>query len=441
MLCLSCTSKNPTLFYVWPIDPAEKPIVFVREEQFTDLLKEISARFKTLYIDPKDIFYRKIKLIEEYDNLVYRAPSQSPFTFPRGEPKSTRAPQDDEIAEFKEICRVTADLGKAKPKSSKSKRQEQQAMAQLNISKQLKRAQCYLGLRPRTRNSGSSVELRGQTVQNEPSHPLDVSKPAPYTFQEDVVVICVDVEAWERSSNIITEIGIATLDTRDIRTAHPGHLGENWRRYIRAKHFRIREHMMYENHEFVPGAADRFEKEFGKTELIALREADRIVASCFKEPFSRSLTEEEQATAGEPPLEKRKIVFLGHNASADIHYLHKIGYDPLNLSNLIDTLDTTSLYRAHKKELNSRSVGGILGEFDLVGWNLHNAGNDAVYTMWIMLATAVAEACACQNTGESSDEGEERKKIATEGGTRELQTQKAAPKEAEIVIPEEFKTW
>jgi hypothetical protein len=84
--------------------------------------------------------------------------------------------------------------------------------------------------------------------------------------------------------------------------------------------------------------------------------------------------------------------------NTDIQFLRQVGYDPLNLSNLLETLDTSLLYRAHQCEPNAKSVGSILYDFNLVGWNLHNAGNDAVYTMWIMLATCIREAAGRERT-------------------------------------------
>lgn len=86
---------------------------------------------------------------------------------------------------------------------------------------------------------------------------------APFIFEQDVVFVCVDVEAWERDHNIITEIGISTLDTRDLAGIAPGKDGEHWTKLIRARHFRIEEYKNLHNHEFVSGCADKFEKEFG----------------------------------------------------------------------------------------------------------------------------------------------------------------------------------
>ncbi len=88
---------------------------------------------------------------------------------------------------------------------------------------------------------------------------IDVGKPAPYAQEDSVIFICVDVEAYERNHNLITEIGIATLDTADINTMSPGEGGINWMKAIRARHFRIREYAHLKNHEFINGCADFFQ--------------------------------------------------------------------------------------------------------------------------------------------------------------------------------------
>lgn len=285
--------------------------------------------------------------------------------------------------------------------------------------------------------------------------PISVTEPPPYQLEEDVIIICVDLEAWERSHSIITEVGIATLDTRDIRNMAPGSLGENWREKIRARHFRINEHMIYENKDFVIGCPDRFEKDFGTTEFIDLKDACHAVASCFKEPFSKQLTQEDidaswnklsesGDNANDGKQEKRNIIFLGHNPASDVGYLRTLGYDPENLLNLREYMDTAGLYRAHKKEAQARGVGGILAEFGLTGWNLHNAGNDAVYTLWIMLATIVAEAESRRKKDEddSDDEGEDGKPGIAKTTKTTANGASAPPMSIDdFVVPEEYKVW
>jgi hypothetical protein len=73
----------------------------------------------------------------------------------------------------------------------------------------------------------------------------------------------------------------------------------------------------------------------------------------------------------------------------DVNYLKKIGYNPYNLSSLQELIDTSSMYRAFKREPQSRNLGSILANLDIAGWYLHNAGNDAVYTLQAMIGIAI----------------------------------------------------
>ena len=88
---------------------------------------------------------------------------------------------------------------------------------------------------------------------------INIEKAAPYTQEDSVIFICVDAEAYERDHNLVTEVGIATLDTADINTKSPGKGGINWMKAIRARHFRIREYGHLKNQEFISGCSDKFQ--------------------------------------------------------------------------------------------------------------------------------------------------------------------------------------
>lgn len=124
----------------------------------------------------------------------------------------------------------------------------------------LKRVQRYLGLR-QTRTLFHTTS-RGNTAEL-PHTEFRPDKLAPFVFEQDAVFICVDVEAYERDNNKITEIGISTLDTRDLAHIAPGVKGKNWQNAIRARHFRISDYKHLVNKEFVDGCPDRFETKFG----------------------------------------------------------------------------------------------------------------------------------------------------------------------------------
>jgi DNA polymerase III alpha subunit (gram-positive type) len=126
---------------------------------------------------------------------------------------------------------------------------------------------------------------------------------------------------------------------------------------------------------------------YRESEFINLKDAPHAVASCFKHPFSRP-GENAFTSAVEP---KRNIILVGHGVGSDITYLKSIGYDVHNLSNLQEVADTALMWQALKRDTNPRNLGSILAELDIVGWNLHNAGNDARYTLEAMVAIAIKQ--------------------------------------------------
>lgn len=253
----------------------------------------------------------------------------------------------------------------------------------------MKRAQCYLGVRPRKEPgmkdpaSDPSIPVREleRAVQRYNLSQcielpdLDISKPAPYDFRDNVVFICVDVEAYEKNERPITEVGISTLDTNDLIGLSPGEVGKTWMEKIRARHFRIKETAHLHNFEFVAGCADHFEPEFGESEWISFKQAPQVIASCFRPPYSRPNDQDGETSTGpeDTPEPKRKLVLVGHDINNDIHYLRRLGYDVSNLSNLVEALDTADLYRAWKHQQNPTKLGSILVDLELIGWNLHNA--------------------------------------------------------------------
>lgn len=232
-----------------------------------------------------------------------------------------------------------------------------------------------------------AAALRTQPVKLLPVNP---DRAVPYPFDRSVVFIAVDCEAWERNNKIVTEIGFATLDMDDVLNIPPGKNCENWFPKIRHRHFRIKEHLGCRNGTHVEDNADRFE--FGESEIISKRDTN-ILAGVFKPPYSRGFSADKSSTnSSGDNAEHRDIILVGHDTGNDIDYLRQAGFDPLNRSNLLEVLDTAVIWRAFKRELSNRKIGDILYELEMVGWNLHNAGNDAAYTLQMMLAMCLKEA-------------------------------------------------
>ena len=259
--------------------------------------------------------------------------------------------------------------------------------------RQLRRTQRYLGIRPRSETnvwSGGnppSLDEPGQSwedyvkakekydheIREKYALPLlDINSPAPYVFENRVVFVCVDVESFERSHSQITEIGISTLDTNDLIGFAPGPGGKDWMAKIRSRHFRIKERVHLVNKDFIIGCPDRFEKAFGESEFISIQDASAVVASCFRPPFSGPEGTNSVLSSGQAEV-KRKIILVGHDTKTDINYLRDLGYDVGNLSNLLEVLDTSEVFRALKCDTQAGSLGNLLCDLGLTGWNLHNA--------------------------------------------------------------------
>ena len=311
---------------------------------------------------------------------------------------------------FKAKLEAAAEISKNKSKAKKQQRQTENVVKRGDMSKLLTRTQRYLGL-PTTKEGMKKQRTTKEEdlLLDIPSLSIsgfDVTKPASGPFEDDVIFIAIDVEAFEFPPHPVTEVGIANLDTRDLHSKAPGTNGEDWQKYIKARHFRIEEHKRKTNSKFVDGCPDKFEFNNGASLFVQDRNISKTVTDCFKPPYGKDYP----AMTDKP--EKRKVVLVGHDINQDVNYLRHLGVSLANFSSIIDTIDTISLFRAYKQDNNSKtSLGHVLASFDLIGWHLHNAGNDAVYTLWAMLAT-----CVKASAGLGDPNAKEKKKQEREEG-------------------------
>jgi DNA polymerase III alpha subunit (gram-positive type) len=151
-----------------------------------------------------------------------------------------------------------------------------------------------------------------------------------------------------------------------------------------------------------------------ESKWISIKNAPQEISKCFKPPFSNKMANpifQQSDTLGTAPLNStRNIILVGHDIMTDVNYLKKIGYDPSNLSNLQELIDTSHMYRAFKREPHPRNLGSILASLDIAGWYLHNAGNDAVYTLQAMVGIAIT--ALLERSNEKSREKESEMRIA-----------------------------
>ncbi|KAE9379176.1 hypothetical protein N431DRAFT_397291 [Stipitochalara longipes BDJ] len=404
-------------FYLYraSLDTNQQPLLLVPTKQFEHFLEIINRSLKTnLTIPaggangafqvtfendgtPQPRYLGRSTNREMADNLKDNVPPR--YYRPGGLPPSPKEPSDRSLAAFQAKINLMVQAQKGKKVANKEKQKKERIEKQHSWSHGIKRVQRYLGLRElrqghleaiRASLESSGLEwadydaaVKAAAAKLPPTTSFHPGQLIRFEQEASVVFVCVDVEAYERNTKLVTEVGIATLDTQDLTSVVPGEGGANWMSCIRARHFRINEHKHLNNVEFVAGCADKFE--FGASEFINLKDAPHIIASCFKHPFSKP----EETAFSHEDQPKRNIVLVGHDIGADINFLQTIGYNVHNLSNLLETADTAFMWRYLKREANPRNLGSILAELGIIGWNLHNAGNDAVYTLQAMVAIAI----------------------------------------------------
>lgn len=329
----------------------------------------------------------------------------------------------DIVNAFREKLEAGLNATRNKSKASKEKRRAAKIERQRKWVRDLKRAQCYFGLHPRCKGYISHSSAKDELTAPLPPLLLDIV--APYSFADHPIFISIDVEWNERQRNQITEVGISTLDTLDIAHVAPGLGGKSWQQWIRSRHIRIKEYAHIVNCEFISGCPDHFG--FGKSEFVPLQDAARVVESCFKPPYSaqvpvKFVAEESNGDTPRVTIEKaiegyklrpRNVVLVGHGLHADVSYLCALGCDMFaeNVSKIqspnssqvlvkeppdhnakllfLDTLDTATMFQGLKRDVHSRSLESVLASLGILGWNLHNAGNDARYTLEAMVRMTI----------------------------------------------------
>ncbi|KAG9384768.1 hypothetical protein A1F94_004315 [Pyrenophora tritici-repentis] len=391
------------LYYVWDLE-ATKPLILVRETQVQALLAEINKHLKLglsitdqqreeglvlRYPDHPRCLPRYLGRAysrEDVDTMARNAPGDNH----RAAGEASHPPlKEGTVEEFRNMLEKAAEAQKAKSKAHKAKKQQDRLVKNKTMVDQFKRAQRYLGLRATLQDG----------VMHDLAPAVDPLMPTPFAFDQSVVFV-----------------GVATLDTQDLVGVAPDVDGEAWRDLIQARHFRIKEYRHLINRDFVNGCPDSFR--FGQSTVIPLGEARDHVARCFRPPFGAQDVDADESMESTEP---RRIIFLGHDTMSDIDYLKKLQFDP-SKENIVELMDTATMYRVWHRDQQSTGLGKILADLDIAGWNLHNAGNDAVYTVQAMLAVCVREAAM---RGTQLDELREKERATRLNSALEEAEQKA----------------
>ena len=202
---------------------------------------------------------------------------------------------------------------------------------------------------------------------------------------QDVVLVCIDCEAYDRDQLKITEVGVAVLDTRDIAGEPPSRENaEKWLSKIKYAHYRLMEHSHLVNRTFVKGRERFFN--FGTTAWINLDDAHPILRRIFRDPVRLS-----QSADFNVPIDDagRNVVFVAHGASKDGAFLKELGFSFLEVPNVVGTLDTQRLGLGSPTE--SVGLRRLLNSLAIQHSNLHNGGNDAAYTLQAVMVLALID--------------------------------------------------
>jgi hypothetical protein len=165
-------------------------------------------------------------------------------------------------------------------------------------------------------------------------------------------MICLDIEAWEMGNHYLTEFGIVLYEPSS----------EN----LETFHYIIEENMKLRNGKLVPDHRDYFQ--LGTSSICSAKEAVEKICKLI------------ETSAG-------AVALVGHGIQSDLNYILDSGLPRLPLKG-ITTLDTQILFMQIERNADQSRLEDVLGHFKLPSRYLHNAGNDAFYTMLIALRIA-----------------------------------------------------
>lgn len=148
-------------------------------------------------------------------------------------------------------------------------------------------------------------------------------------------------------------------------------------------HIRPIEYKKLVNKKYIKGCPEAFN--FGKSKLVRLSTVGKILTRIYNDP-TRIKKSTDFAT--KMPLNKDvDIILVGHDLSNDTKYMQQLGFRPNR--DAACSFDTQRLARLSKKE--SPGLKKLLAALSIDAENLHNAGNDAAYTLQALVGLAVQE--------------------------------------------------
>ncbi|KAH6687142.1 hypothetical protein F5X68DRAFT_261383 [Plectosphaerella plurivora] len=229
-----------------------------------------------------------------------------------------------------------------------------------------------LGLRPAQK---THLDANGKVLQ------LDLTKPAPFPPYHDAVIVSIDIEVAEGSSSTVYEIGISILDTRELAKVAPGEEGRAWFALIKSHHLLTYEWRACRNSKYVKGCPDMFNFGISETPM----EADlpkRLMAIIKQHIYPDGVNDNDWEL-------HRPLVVIGHGFSSDTAFLKNMGVDLRDIYSFGTVIDTQHIDQITNDIVQPRSLSTLLNELVIKHSYLHNAGNDATYTLQALITMAV----------------------------------------------------
>lgn len=205
----------------------------------------------------------------------------------------------------------------------------------------------------------------------------------------DVVFVSLDLEVSRSERNksrnnkayrpFVRELGIASLDTRDIFTDEkiPSELGSQplirtrqWSTFNASKDFEKCD------------VTDFRECVFAETFQLGQDQVAPSFASCVQIKDSRPAK----------PHDLRNIILVGHSVKGDIDIIERLGLDIQATAPITAVIDTHLLSRAILgSSARGFSLSAVLNELKCPfnPWELHDAGTYATYTLYVMIMLAI----------------------------------------------------
>ncbi|KAJ5338290.1 hypothetical protein N7452_005018 [Penicillium brevicompactum] len=327
---------------------------------FTDAERE--------YFNP--VFVGRPSSLEQKERLVARLPLPLDSW---GDYPTEEKPVPLVTYQFKVTASVESIKAKPDKDAEKQAKKAKRDLATKKLEQCLGRVASYFGLRPLMKEGVQQPSFANGQIE-----PIDVRSPAMYLFHEMPIFISLDTE-WMEGCHVLTEVGISVLDTQELEGVAPGDFGREWLSKIKTRHLRVSEHRRHVNSRYQRGCPDEFHH--GKSEFIKSADIAQVVDDAFSPPPIIIYGRER----------KRTVIMVGLNLKGDIELLQRqkcqvfLDLDPSRpppcSSAIHEVVDVAQLYRVYSGAPNAPGLGNLLQYLQVVGRDLHNAGNDAHHTL------------------------------------------------------------